>query len=109
MKQPLTIGRVCLEMARSYDGRAEAEAAARLATPLFWAAGSGANVALLIGRDLADAAPALGVALVCEGAIYLALWSFMGGVRWAASETGAGRSAPRARPPSHSQCQGSNG
>jgi hypothetical protein len=72
-------------MAQLLNAKAEAEAAARIATPLFWSASCGANLGLVFGRDFADALPALGGALVCEGAIYLALWTFMRGVRWAAT------------------------
>lgn len=84
--------------------RDEADAAARLATPLFWASASGANVALVAGRALSDIGPALSVALVCEGAIYLTLFAFMRGVRWAVVEPAAA-SSPGS--PAHSQCQGS--
>lgn len=84
----------------------EVEAASRLATPLFWAAGAGANVALIAGRELSDSLPALGIALVCEGAIYLTLWAYMRGVRWAALEPARAEGGVS---PAHSQCQGSNG
>lgn len=53
---------------------------------MFWAVSTVADVALVIGREVSDATSSLGVALVSEAAIYLALWSFMRGVRWAVAE-----------------------
>lgn len=76
-------------MKRFKNARAEAESASALATLLFWAAVWAANAAVLIGHDPSDVITVLGIALICEGAIYLALWAFMRGVCWATTEPSA--------------------
>lgn len=76
-------------MKRFKNARAEAESASALATLLFWVAVWAANVAVLADHDPADVTAVLCIALVCEGAIYLALWAFMRGVCWATTEPSA--------------------